>query len=328
MELLRGDDMTDDLLIKYLLQETDQQENQLIEKWLLEPENKKHFNHFEQIWEKSKLAGLESSTDENRAWERFKVLRANSEKAALKTSASVTQKLFSSVWFKVAAVFLLVGGFWYTYSLNNTAYQQLSAGAQVVSKVLPDGSEITLNKNSDLSYSGNFKNNRNVRLNEGEVFFKVTHDKSHPFIIDADDVRIRVVGTAFNVKHRSNGTEVIVESGIVRVSHGGGFITLHQGEKVIISPNQEGMQKAAVNNQLYDYYRTKVFSANNTSLKDLIAVLNDAYQADIVIPDPQVQALTITTTFKAKQLDDILQIIAATHRLQISRKGKQVLLTR
>lgn len=317
--------MTDELLIKYLLQESSSEENLQIEGWLKDPGNQNRFQEFVLIWEESKKLQATHTVDEQDAWERFKLRRENLESTGKTT---VAKTLFFSTWIKVAAVFVLVAGLWYTYTLNSSGYKQVITSGQVLSEILPDGSEITLNKNSDLSYYSSFKRNRSIRLNSGEVFFRVKPDKTHPFIIDADQVSIRVVGTAFNVRHQPDGTEVIVESGIVRVSYGGGFTELHKGEKVTIRPNVAVMQKQTVTDQLYNYYRTKSFIANNTPLKELVTVLNSAYQSDIKINDPVIQELTITTTFKEQKLEDILQIIADTHDLKVIHQGKEILLTK
>jgi transmembrane sensor len=66
---------------------------------------------------------------------------------------------------------------------------------------------------------------------KGEAFFKVSADKSRPFIISINDVKVTVVGTAFNVKGDGKGTIVIVESGIVKVNNLKDSVRLTAGEK-------------------------------------------------------------------------------------------------
>ncbi|MNR18056.1 fec operon regulator FecR [compost metagenome] len=103
-------------------------------------------------------------------------------------------------------------GAWTIYQfVTPVAYTAVMAGNKVMTRTLPDGSELTLNKKTQLSYASNFKNNRSIRLDSGDVFFNVAHDKSHPFVIEIDEVSVEVVGTSFNVKHVNSQTEVIVE---------------------------------------------------------------------------------------------------------------------
>ena len=67
---------------------------------------------------------------------------------------------------------------------------------------LEDGTVITLNKNSRLSYSDKYgKDNRNVKL-EGEAYFKVTKNKARPFVVKSQGQEIKVLGSSFNDKQR------------------------------------------------------------------------------------------------------------------------------
>lgn len=65
--------MNDELLIKFLLRETDSHENELVDKWLaIDAANVKHFDQLKFLWDSSKRLASESSVDENAAWARFK----------------------------------------------------------------------------------------------------------------------------------------------------------------------------------------------------------------------------------------------------------------
>ncbi len=62
---------------------------------------------------------------------------------------------------------------------------------------------------------------RRVVLREGEASFQVAHDEQRPFIVQAGDVSVRAVGTAFSVRMRPSGVEVIVTEGVVEVMRDG-----------------------------------------------------------------------------------------------------------
>jgi hypothetical protein len=65
--------------------------------------------------------------------------------------------------------------------------------------LLPDGTKVFLNAGSRLVYPERFsKRTREVFLS-GEAFFDVKHDKEHPFIVQIEDFRVKVLGTRFNV---------------------------------------------------------------------------------------------------------------------------------
>lgn len=100
---------------------------------------------------------------------------------------------------------------------------------------LVDGTIITLNTNSKLSYSNNFNpNNREVTL-DGEAYFNVAHDPQHPFVIHTTAGDIKVLGTSFNVRAFQNGFfETILVRGKVAI-----FLKKHLDNNFVLAPGQK-----------------------------------------------------------------------------------------
>jgi transmembrane sensor len=102
---------------------------------------------------------------------------------------------------------------------------------------LPDGTQVWLNANSQLSYgNGNFGiQGREVTLS-GEAFFDVTKNEKNPFIIHTGTIIITVKGTAFNVKAYPN--EKTIETSLVR-----GLIEITTKQdpdrKILLKPNEK-----------------------------------------------------------------------------------------
>jgi transmembrane sensor len=82
---------------------------------------------------------------------------------------------------------------------------------------LPDGSTVELNVGS-LVTEHFTSTQRRLRLVRGEAHFSVTKDPTREFIVEADGVAIRAVGTAFNVRLQRENVEVLVTEGIVRIA--------------------------------------------------------------------------------------------------------------
>lgn len=81
---------------------------------------------------------------------------------------------------------------------------------------LPDGSIVRINTGSELEYEFN-ENVREVHLAKGEAHFTVTKNPERPFIVFIGKVRVRAVGTAFNVKLIQNRIDVFVTEGTVEI---------------------------------------------------------------------------------------------------------------
>ena len=319
--------INDDLLVKYLVNETSGNESTLVESWISDNKNnREYFEKFLSVWEQSLALQTPVSTDENAAWERLQQRIQKDEK----TKQQSATKLFNKTWLRIAAMFILIAGTWLSYTaiqqFNKPIINNLASADKVVTETLSDGSLITVNKYSSLTYPSSFTGNKREVSLTGEAFFKISPDKKKPFIIHVNDVSVRVVGTSFNIKSVNGKTEVVVETGIVQVTKNGKTVELHPREKIITNWQNEAIKKDSVQDILYNYYRSKEFICNNTPLQRLTDILNEAYNANIVIENEQLKQLPITTVFKDEPLDNILTVISETFSIQVEKREDKIIL--
>jgi transmembrane sensor len=318
----------DELVTKYLLQEATADETGQVESWIAKNDaNRKQFEHFQFLWNESRKLAVVSTADENLAWQRFK-----NKLAEPGEEARVVSMPRRYGWLKIAAaVAVIIAGSLLVRTLvlkNDTGKMMLvQTEKYVLTDTLPDGSMITLNKNSSIEYNSKFTkgNKRSVKL-KGEAFFTVTPDKKKPFIIAVNDIEVKVVGTSFNIKTINGQTEVIVKTGIVEVTRNNKTVTLTPAQKIITQGKDTAFTKQTAPDKLFNYYQSKEFVCDATPLWRLVEVLNEAYDANIVIGRKELRSLSLNTTFANESLDKILQIIAETFQLQVVKKGNQIVL--
>jgi ferric-dicitrate binding protein FerR (iron transport regulator) len=202
----------------------------------------------------------------------------------------------------------------------------LQSNNKVLTDTLSDGSVITMNALSRLTYPDKFKGNTRTVGLEGEAFFKITPDKTKPFIINVNGVTVRVVGTSFNIKSRNGKTEVIVETGIVNVSRAKNSINLNPGEKTVVLKSDDNFNKQRIQGKLYSYYINNELVCDRTPLSELVAALNEIYGAHIVITKQSLNQLPITTVFKKQPLEQVLSVVTATFPITVEHKGSQIIL--
>ncbi|HHB77615.1 MAG TPA: DUF4974 domain-containing protein [Saprospiraceae bacterium] len=149
-----------------------------------------------------------------------------------KTIKTKHRSLFPTILRVAAAVALIVGvGFWYaSYFLN--ADFTADAG-QTALVTLPDGSAVTLNSGSKLSYSKwQWKRHRIVQLT-GEAFFKV--QKGEKFTVQSPHGQTSVLGTQFDVFDRGETFQVKCFEGRVKVSDRQQTKVITKGQGIKIS---------------------------------------------------------------------------------------------
>jgi len=301
--------INDDLLVKYLLGEADTEESKEVENWVKShPNNQKQLDDFKTILTKSQLE-IDPEIDEHDALTRLN--------ARLESETKVKQLGYRSILRWVAVVAMFFGVSWFFYSNLVANKINVDTNENTLTQVLPDGSTSILNKQSSLSFVGGFFNKtRKVKLT-GEAFFKVKSNKSKPFIIDVDGIQVTVVGTAFNIKSHNGEITVVVESGIVKVNNQQNSIQLTAGERVTVKQNQASLAKEKNNGKLYNYYYSNELVCDATPLNELVLVLNEKFKANIVIANPAIKSLPISTTFKDESLKEILDIVGETLKIKV-----------
>lgn len=319
--------MTDDILVKYLLGEASDEEQVAVQGWVdSNAENKRYFEHFKLIWEQSEKLAAKSTVDEHAAWERFQQRIAQKENAPKVIALPRRQFTFMRA---AAAILVLVFCGWlgYFFLEQRNPMLALESGNGVLKTTLPDGTVVTLNKSSTLSYPKKFKGGtRTIALN-GEAFFDVTPDKTKPFIINVKDVTVEVVGTSFNVKSTEEKTVVVVETGIVTVAKNNKGVKLNPKEMATVMKNQSVPVKQSSSDELYNYYRTQEFVCDNTPLRRLVDVLNEAYGVQIVIADKRLDTVPISAKFRRDDsIDNILKVISETLNIRVEKNGAQIIL--
>lgn len=316
--------INDGLLVKYLMNEADAAETNQIELWLQErSEHQKYLAQLKLIWEES-LSLTEGNQEEQEAaaWHKLETRLQFTEQG------NPGVQRFKHRWFSIAATVVLISGLaWFGLQYySSTRLITLKSNAKVMNQLLPDGSEITLNKNSEITYPGAFKGKTRAVSLQGEAFFKVTADAAKPFVIKVNDVTVMVVGTSFNVKGRNNTTVVVVETGIVQVSKAHRSVELHPGERTIANAQQDKLSVENTQSRLYNYYLTNELICDHTPLQELVDVLNETQQANISILTPALKKKEITVNFKNQSITEILEVIKGTFKIQVEYKNQQIIL--
>jgi transmembrane sensor len=287
--------------------------------------NKEYYEQFKLIWNTSKELAVKSTVDENAAWQRFQQQVSNTNKK------ETPVRKMNTGWMRIAASIIAVIGvgiLGYLFFNKENDPKQLIAQTQenVLTDTLSDGSMVTLNKRSALSFPEKFKGDTRKVTLTGEAFFNVAPNKKKPFIISVNDVEVTVVGTSFNIRSINGNTEVIVETGIVKVTKAGKTIELRPGEKTMITAVDNAPARQEVTDKLYNYYRTREFVCDATPLWKVVEVINEAYDAHIVIANDQMKNLRLTTTFENLSLDRALEVLHETFNLTIKKSGDQIIL--
>ena len=166
----------------------------------------------------------------------------------------------------------------------------------------------------------------------GEAFFEVAQDPERPFIINAGNVHIEVLGTSFNIKAYENQgqIEVTVSTGKVAVyqaSNPNERVVLVKGQKAVFYKSSTKIEKALNENINFDAWKTREIIFEDTPMPEVIRIINEIYKSDLKLAGSQLNDCPVTTTFNNQTLESVLKVLESTLELEIEKKGKLVLIS-
>jgi ferric-dicitrate binding protein FerR (iron transport regulator) len=324
-----GIENIDDLIGKYLAGEATPQESAILEVWMRESEsNRKYVDQFRLIFEKASAVKELQNFDTDAAWNKVK---SNLKKKNVK-SVRLDPSPSYAFWWRVAASIIVVIGVGFFLYKNMTPEEivkpvEVVAEDKTVGDTLPDGSGVFLNKETKVAYAYNKKDKKHEVKLAGEAYFNVKHDKDETFIIDAQGIYIRDIGTSFNVKAypESNTVEVLVEEGeVIFYTNDNPGIHLHANGKGIYNKVTKTFTIDEPEANVLAY-KTKLFIFSGTDLKTVVESLNGVYDKKIII-DKRIENCQLTVSFREETLDEIVQVIAETLGLTYTESGGSFML--
>lgn len=219
----------------------------------------------------------------------------------------------------VAAVVLIgVVGFFWQENRILTRYdnQVVEVGRGQKSEVcLPDGTKVYLNADSRLCYGREFNGRgRHVELS-GEAYFEVAKDASSPFVVTARGVKIKAVGTSFNVQaypHSSDVTTYLSEGSVLVCSESHSTL-LKPGEVAVYTvANLKIHKKNAREGRFYTGWINDELNFDEKSLPQIIDLLERHYNVKFAIKDDKLSKITFSGTLKNNSLQSTLDALQFT----------------
>lgn len=319
----------DELIALSLSSAANERQAEELRLWIDEAdENLRYFERMRDIWLAAASKENLSRYDADEAFNLFL--------ARIKTRKN--RRLVVSL-LRYAAILLLVFGVGYAAYLRGGSdvrgdFSEIAVEAPLgsTSKVtLPDGTAVTLNAGSRLSYSQGFGvESRDVRLS-GEGYFEVAHKEDMPFRIITGKLDLRVVGTKFNFRCYDDEANIVVSlmKGSVELDNrvtGGAKTCLHPNEQAVMNKADGTLtvsKKAAAQSRSWADSRL-VFEEE--TLASIAKTLERTYNVKVTINTDSLRSYKFYGIFNSKEqsIDDVLQALQSTNKIHYKRHGRQI----
>lgn len=189
---------------------------------------------------------------------------------------------------------------------------------------LPDGSRAVLAAESAVALDFG-EGRRGLRLLNGQVFLEVRPDAQRPFTVAARDLRIAVVGTAFEVALPPSGPVVSVSEGHVRASAAVLSATdLRAGDWLAL--REAGIARGRIAPDQVAGWRQGLLSVEDRPVPDVVDEIARYFDGHVRLVGRHLDRLRITGTFDLRAPRLALQAVALAHGARIDSLGSHVLI--
>ena len=233
-----------EIIIRYLDGSAELGEKMFLLQWLKRSnENRDDFTAIRDLWLSCNVAaGNELEVDIALGKLKDRILQ---EQGRMEKESLAKKKTLWVVWHwtRIAAVLLLLLGIGYGIgSWRENSVQDVIIQNQLITAkgskgrfTLPDGSVVWLNSETKLTYPSQFASDKRLVTLEGEAYFEIEKDMKKPFIVQAGEIDVEVLGTCFNVDSYSytEFVQTALLNGSVKISGKG------VKEPVYLKPNEQ-----------------------------------------------------------------------------------------
>lgn len=237
------------------------------------------------------------------------------------------------VWLAAATVALLIAMSGWLYMMLDTdpSFIIKSNNSGIVQNVpLPDGTVIQLNNHSKLIYPERFAGDSREVFLEGEAYFDVKHDKRHPFIVRAGELKIRVLGTKFTVNASSQSPQITATllEGSIEVSNEKRQMLMKPSQQLRYDVNSGNMLLTELSNASREIrWIQNVWVLSETPLLDICQRLEHLFNVKIIIMNDELIGKSFTGEFYTNEsLESILKTMQTSTPFKYERKGKNIIL--
>lgn len=201
--------------------------------------------------------------------------------------------------------------------------------------VLSDGTKVKLNSGSSIKYPVRFLKgqDRKVFL-KGEAYFDVTTDKAHPFIVNADEMNIRVLGTQFNLSFYPEDEDistVLVEGAVVLYKEGADINTntssqLVPGQMAEWNKINNTMTVKEVDTNIYTAWKDGYLLFKASPFYSIRSKLERHFNITIEDRSGRLANQIYTATFRNETIEEILEAFKEDTHFEYIHEGSKIII--
>nr|WKN36070.1 FecR domain-containing protein [Tunicatimonas sp. TK19036] len=312
------------LLDKYMKGESTAEESDLLFRF---------YDSFQEDASMGQMDAFDAYLKQEQIHRRIRQHVAETDRKEYQVKRQKTARFYSMLKIAAVIVLLLSVGLGSYIAYENTPEPEIAwiekttRKGQKATITLMDGSKVYLNVDSKLSFPEQFSPDKREVILEGEAFFEVAKNAKRPFTIKSGDLTTTVLGTSFNIKaFEEEPVSVTVATGKVKVQAMGQDSI---AQEVFLLPDQQALYDGHLSQKDVDIkpfisWREKVLHFDETSLEEVVAVLERWFNVSIVIENDQLRDCEISAQYIDENLLNVMKslehVLGVEYRIEGENK--------
>ncbi len=300
---------------------TDEQASE-VEAWIdASADNKAIAGDMADIYRSSDALFIMTNTDDDEAYSKVnRKIKQQGRSEVLRKIEKIAAVLF------IPLFFVTVLQLYFNLRPESVPMVSYATSPGMTAKVaLPDGTEVTLNSGSRITYPEKFTGKtRNVAIS-GEAYFAVAKDSKHIFEVSTPcQAKVKVYGTHFNID-ASEAKEVVatLEEGSVAMSYlseNGKWAErkIEPGQQITYSPEGKTVRVGNADIDVVTSWKDGKLVFHNTPVRDVLRMLSKRYGVTFDVRNPRVYNSSFTGSMTRQRLDRVLEIISFSSNIEFS----------
>ena len=262
-------------------------------------------------------------------WNRFESkIREREKKSAFSRFAGFRSVRISAI---IILVLLVAASIYYiSYTGMLTSYPVRYHSADSIRKVvLPDETEVWLNKETILRSPQEFKGKyRKLKL-DGEAYFEVAPGKGQEFIVEGQSAIVRTPLATFNYHSDKDPANVslTVTTGKVRFRKKGirrtGWL-VSPGQAISFNEKERALEKSMQKNENFLAWKEGWFRFGNTSLNEIFRALSDYYDISFTLDENMGLDQLYSINFRTGEIEEVIAYLEHTINVEIQKTESSV----
>lgn len=248
-------------------------------------------------------------------------------------------------WLALGLAAVLAFSVWFVALPGSRERAQAFAPGQIAmieQRTLDDGSVVALNRGAEIAVQFT-ASERRVRLVRGEASFEVAKNKARPFIVSAEGVDVRAVGTAFNVRLGRTAVEVLVTEGRVEVAQpaleisGASAAPVHRvleaSQRTVVPLENKGAEPRVSSLSARELetrlaWQPRLLDFTEAPLSDIVAEFNRRNNVRLRLADHSLEDLRLSAAIRSDNVEGFVRLMESDFEMKAEWRGGEIVLRR